>query len=216
WFNLLVIFFVTLGPLKVIPVFVQLTQGASRQRRTQLATRSAVISTIVLILVLLLGQNILRVWKINLPALMMAGGLLLCLVSLQIIMTQYEAPKLQELEATPTPALEPGLHLAVTPLAFPTILPPFGIAIALTLMVMSKQLGLNHWEVGLALLLVMGINLVAMLAARPIMKFIRPVTLKILGFTLGVMQLALGISFILNGINIQILVWQLLLRNSPL
>jgi small neutral amino acid transporter SnatA (MarC family) len=47
-----------------------------------------------------------------------------------------------------------------------------------------------------------------------IFKFIRPVTLKILGFTLGVMQFALGIQFILTGVEIQGLVLQLLLRGD--
>jgi multiple antibiotic resistance protein len=60
----------------------------------------------------------------------------------------------------------------------------------------------------------MGLNLVCMLAAGPILKFIRPVTLKILGFTLGVMQFALGIQFILVGIEVQALVIQMLLRGQ--
>lgn len=60
----------------------------------------------------------------------------------------------------------------------------------------------------------MGLNLVSMLAAGPIFKFIRPVTLKILGFTLGVMQLALGIQFTLSRLEIQTLILQILLRGE--
>lgn len=207
-FNLFIIFFVTLGPLKVIPTFMQLTRQASRSFKRQLALRSTAIATVVIMLVVIIGQNLLQVWQIQLPALMIAGGILLFLVALQLILTQYHAP-----EQTPVPD-SPDLSLAVTPLAFPTILPPFGIAIALTLMVLSTELGLRPWIVMLLLLLVMGLNLVCMLAAGPILKFIRPVTLKILGFTLGVMQLALGIQFILVGLEVQALVIQMMLRGQ--
>jgi multiple antibiotic resistance protein len=208
-FNLFIIFFVTLGPLKVIPVFVQLTRNASRALRWQLAIRSTVVSTIVILLVVLIGSNLLEVWQIQLPALMIAGGILLSLVALQLVLVQYTPKPAQE----PSPD-NPGLHLAITPLAFPTILPPFGIAIALTLMIVSTQLGLSPWVVIALLLGVMALNLASMVAARPIFKFIRPVTLKILGFTLGVMQFALGIQFILTGLEIQGLVIQILLKGE--
>jgi len=206
-FNLFIIFFVTLGPLKVIPTFVQLTQNASRSLRRQLAFNSTVVATAVILLVVLVGRNIMEVWQIQLPALMIAGGILLSLVALQLVLTQY-APREQQ---TPAPE-QPDGRLAITPLAFPTILPPFGIAIALTLMVVSVALGMDARVVIALLVLVMLLNLVCMLAARPIFKFIRPVTLKILGFTLGVMQFALGIQFILTGLEIQALVIQILLR----
>ena len=208
-FNLFIIFFVTLGPLKVIPPFVQLTRTANRSLRRQLAFRSTAVSTFVILLVVLIGRNVLEVWQIQLPSLMIAGGILLSLVALQLVLTQYGPSQVQ-----PTSSDPPDLQLAITPLAFPTILPPFGIAIALTLMIVSTELGLNAWVVIVLLLIVMGLNLVSMLAARPIFKFIRPVTLKILGFTLGVMQFALGIQFILTGLEIQTLVIQILLKSQ--
>ncbi|NJK38030.1 MAG: MarC family protein [Oscillatoriales cyanobacterium RM2_1_1] len=198
-FNLFIIFFVTLGPLKIIPAFIYLTEHADRKLRRQLAFRSAAISTIVILLVAIIGQNTLRVWRINLSALAIAGGILLFVVALNIVMTQY------------TPAIEggspekPALHLAIVPLAFPTILPPFGIAIALTLVVLSHQIEIDYIAVLGLLVLVMGLNLVSMLAARAIVKVLKLVILRILGFTLGVMQLALGIQFILFGIEIEVL-----------
>jgi multiple antibiotic resistance protein len=204
-FNIFVILFVTLGPLKIIPAFVNLTENASAGLRRQMAVRSAIISTVVLLLVAIIGQNILKVWTISLPSLMIAGGILLFLVALNIVMTQY-AP-----QTTVHPPEKPTLNLAVSPLAFPTILPPFGIAIALTMMVMSKQIGINPILILGLLMAVMGLNLVCMLAARFILAIIRPVTLRILGFTLGVMQLALGIEFILYGIEIEVLVLRSLL-----
>jgi hypothetical protein len=94
--NLFVVFFVTLGPLKIIPSFVQLTQKADPALRRQLAFRSAALATIVILLVVLIGQNMVRVWQIRLPSLLIAGGILLFLVALNMVMTQYQPPPLPE------------------------------------------------------------------------------------------------------------------------
>ncbi|RUR77443.1 MarC family protein [Chlorogloeopsis fritschii PCC 9212] len=201
-FNLFIIFFVTLGPIKVIPPFVQLTQKADKSLRRQLAFRSAVLATIVILLVAIIGQNMVRVWQIRLPSLLIAGGILLFLVALNLVMTQYQPPPLPE-ESSPT-----SLNLVVTPLTFPIILPPFGIAIALVLMLISQEFGFNPLVILGVLVLVMLLNLVCMLAAQPILAFLKPVTLRIFGFVLGVLQLALGIEWIITGLEIEALVFR--------
>lgn len=200
--NLFVVFFVTLGPLKTIPPFVQLTQKADPSLRRQLAFRSAALATIVILLVAIIGQNMVRVWQIRLPSLLIAGGILLFLVALNMVMTQYQPPPLPE-ESSP-----PSLKLVVSPLTFPVILPPFGIAIALVLMLVSQEIGFNPLLVLGTLVLVMLLNLIGMLAARPILAFLKPITLRIFGFVLGVLQLALGIEWITTGLEIEALVFR--------
>jgi MarC family membrane protein len=201
--NLFIVFFVTLGPLKVIPSFVQLTQKADRSLRRQIAFRSAALSTIVILLVATIGQNMVRVWQIRLPAFLIAGGILLFLVALNLVMAQYQPLLPLHEESSP-----PSLDLVVTPLTFPIILPPFGIAIALVLMLVSQEIGFNPLVVLGVLLFVMLLNLIGMLAARPILIFLRPITLRIIGFVLGVLQLALGIEWIITGLEIEALVFR--------
>jgi multiple antibiotic resistance protein len=200
--NLFIVFFVTLGPIKIIPSFVQLTQNADHSLRQQLAFRSAALATIVILLVVVLGQNMVRVWQIRLPALLIAGGILLFLVALNLVMTQYNPP------SQPQDVPPPSLKLVVTPLTFPTILPPFGIAIALVLMLISQEIGFNPLVVIGVLVLVMLLNLICMLAARPILGILKLITLQIFGFVLGVLQLALGIEWIISGLEIEALVFR--------
>lgn len=201
-FNLFIIFFVTLGPLKIIPPFVKLTQKADPLLRRQLAFRSAALAMIVILAVVLIGQNMVRVWHIRVSSLLIAGGILLFLVALNLVMTQYQPPRLLE---DPSP---PSLKLVVTPLTFPVILPPFGIAIALVLMLVSQEIGFNPLVVLGMLVLVMLLNFVGMLVARPILAFLKPITLQIFGFVLGVLQLALGIEWIITGLEIEALVFR--------
>jgi multiple antibiotic resistance protein len=209
-FNLFIIFFVTLGPLKIIPAFVQLTAEADSSLRRQFAFRSTLLATAVILLVAIIGQNMVRVWRVQLPALMLTAGILLFLVSLNMVMSQYGTliGAKPAASASIHPPDPPSLKAVISPLTFPTILPPFGIAIALTIVVGVSQLGLNTTPILGLLLLVMLLNLLGMLAAQPILGLLKPVTLQVLGFALAVMQLALGIEFILSGIELQALVIQ--------
>ncbi|MGF1569771.1 MAG: MarC family protein [Nodosilinea sp.] len=186
-----------------------MTRHATRAIKRQLAFQSTAISTGALLVVVLIGRNLMRFWQIQLPALMIAGGILLSLAALRLVLAQYAPPPQPVI---PPEELDPAL--ALSPLAFPTILPPFGIAIALTLMIIATEVGFRPIVVVGLLLLVMAMNLVAMLAVEPILKFIRPVTLRLLGFMFGVMQFALGIQFIILAIEIQVLVIQILLQGT--
>jgi multiple antibiotic resistance protein len=206
-FNLFIIFFVTLGPLKTIPTFLHLAQNADQALRRQLAVRSTAIATVVLLLVAIVGQNMLRVWNVRLPALLIAGGILLFMVALKMVLSEYNLPEKS------APPEQPSLNMVVSPLAFPTIVPPFGLAIALTIMVMSQELGISPFIVLGLLVLVMLLNLIGMLAAKPILMFLKPVTLRILGFALGVLQLAMGIEWIITGLEIEALVLRRLLQS---
>lgn len=196
-FNVFIIFFVTLGPLKIVPPFVRLTQNAPPKLRQQLAIRSFTISTIAIILVTLLSQNVLHKWQVRVPSVLIAAGILLFLVSLKILMGQYNPSKPPEAPA------EPSLKLVINPLVFPTILTPYGIALVISLSAILGKLQLSIVPLIGLLVLVMFLNLMAMLAARPILNFVKPTTLQVIGLVLGVLQLALGIDFILGGIQIE-------------
>jgi small neutral amino acid transporter SnatA (MarC family) len=204
--NIFIIFFVTLGPLKIVPAFIKLTQNADDSLRRNLAIRSAGLAALVILLVTLLGGNILAKWGVSIAALLIASGTLLFLVSLQSVLSQYEPP---EGKAAPP---EPSMKLLIHPLTLPTILTPYGIAIALILMVFNTRVSDRPGLVPALLLLVMVLNLLAMLAARPILRTLKPETLQVLGLVLGVMQLALGLEFILSGIQLEALSLQELLR----
>ncbi|ACB53216.1 hypothetical protein cce_3868 [Crocosphaera subtropica ATCC 51142] len=204
--NIFIIFFVTLGPIKIIPTFIKLTQNADDDLRKSLALNGAGLATIVIVLVVLIGGNILTRWTVSMSALLMAAGIMLFLASLQAVMSQYKGSAENE------PLLEPSMKLLINPLTFPTILPPYGIALALILMVFNNRISDRPFIVPVMLILVMMLNLLAMLFARPILKTIKLPTLRIAGLVLGVMQLALGIEIILIGIHIQALILEDLLK----
>lgn len=185
-------FSLMLGPIKVLVPFVKMTKDTDAKFRRKLALRAALISTIICLVAAFMGQRALKAWHISIPAIMLAGGIILFLVALQMVMQIY--PSSSRHEATPP---IPALAMAVSPLSFPTIVTPYGIAILIILMATAqdatRQMGIIS-----ALVAIMILNLLAMLFAHTILKFIGVITLQILGSVLGVLQVALGIEMILQ------------------
>jgi multiple antibiotic resistance protein len=89
--------------------------------------------------------------------------------------------------------------MAITPIAFPTIVTPYGIATLIIFVALSRD-----WQgrmvIGAILLGIMLLNLAAMLLARHLLRFLG-VFLQILGAVLGIIQVALGLQIILNSLR---------------
>lgn len=118
FFEAFVTLFVIIDPPGIVPVFLGLTRGRSARTRRRLAWQAAVVAFGVIVAFALFGQQILAYTQVQLPALEGAGGLLLLLVSLQLL-----TGKSQE----PTSAERAKTNVAFVPLGTPLLAGPGGI-----------------------------------------------------------------------------------------
>ena len=198
--RLAIILFMTIGPIKIIPVFVRITQNTSKKVRIKLAIRSFFLSTSAIFAVALSSQNILNKYNISLSALIGAAGIVLFLISIKMLLAQYDTN-----ENNPITTLENPLTALVSPLTFPTILTPQGIALVMISMTIAQRLDNNVDKILGLIMVVMILNLVCMLYARQILNFLKPTLLQVLSLILNIIQLALAISFIFSAIDLQVL-----------
>jgi multiple antibiotic resistance protein len=187
--------FLMLGPFKIIGPFAKITQGADPKLTRQIAFRAMIFSSIALILAAILGARIMSNFTIPLPILAISGGLILFLVALLNIIKQFATPT-----ANPDNAIIPTLDMAINPLAFPTIVTPYGIAAVIIFLALSPDLN-SKLIVGVIVLVIMAVNLFFMLITRYIYKFLT-VFLALLGAILGIVQVALGLMVIYNNLRI--------------
>ncbi len=207
WSRLTIIFLMTIGPIKIIPVFVRLTKNASKQIKMQLAIRSFALSTSSILIVALASENILNKYKISLSSLIVAAGIVLFLLSLKMLLSQYGSQ-----ENNPLPIPENPLTALISPLTFPTILSPQGIALVMISMTIAQRLDNNVHKILGLITVVMILNLLCMLYAKQILNFLKPTLLQVLNLILSIIQLALAISFIFSGITLQILTINYILK----
>jgi multiple antibiotic resistance protein len=183
--------FLMLGPFKIIGPFSKITQGADPKLIRQIAVRAMMFSSLALLLAAFLGQRIISNFDIPLPILAISGGLILFLVALLTIIKQFgTASSTEERNIVPT------LNIALSPLAFPTIVTPYGIAAIIVFLALSPDLS-GKLYVGAIVLAIMAFNLILMLITRHIYKFLT-VFLSLLGAILGIVQVAVGLMIIYN------------------
>lgn len=185
------LFFITLGPLKVLGPFAQQTRGLTTSAIRGIALRVFVLSLIAIALGGLLGRALAVNWNISMPALLISAGVIFFLVALQLVLEDYEPPK--EVAAPPLPA-EP--MAAALKLTVPTVVTPYGIA-ALIAMLAATDESVSHGLIWVLLFGVMVLNLLAMLCAHAVMHGAFVLGMRLLGAVLGVLQVALAVQIII-------------------
>lgn len=185
------LFFIMLGPLKVLGPFAQATHGLDRPQLRALAWKSAAIGLSAVFAGGLIGRALMDKWHIPAGALQLAAGIIFFLVAMQGVLAQYHphtAPT-QVAEVAPRPMQ----------IAFPILVTPYGIASAILLLTLSHDAG--RMATTLALLaVVMVLNLLSMVWVRSIMRPACVAVLQVLGAVLGVLQVALSIAIMFGAL----------------
>lgn len=186
--------FVVIDPIGLVPVFIAITQKEPQFSRQRIASLGVGISTLILLAFLVMGQPLLEALEISLPAFRTAGGILLLIVGLQMV--------LQE-SGSHTASTDPAssIDLAVFPLATPLIAGPGGI-MSVVLLTDNMKFGLvDQALTALALLTVLLITYIALLSANWIQKRLGRTGVNVITRILGLLLAALAMETILAGIG---------------
>ena len=184
--------FLTLGPLKTLGPFVKATRGADAALMRKIALAAFAISTVSLFAGMYVGQGILAKWNVALPALILTAGALLFFVAFRTLVVDLYSPQRASSESA---SEAPSLRTAISPLTFPVIATPYGIAILILLKVALPE---HQSWILMSLGIIMVLNLLAMLFARQILRF-AGMPLELLGTILTVLQAALGVQMLASG-----------------
>jgi multiple antibiotic resistance protein len=188
------IFFMLLGPIKIIPVFVALTRDVDVRFKRELAIRGSLIAVALVMFIVLLGSTLLDKYHISFNALRIAGGLVLIIAALNTIFRP--APAAQAMPNTPV------LQLAASPLAVPAIVPPAGVAALLIFVMLAPEYAGMWLAIGIALTIMMLLNFLVMYFIDLVMK--TPglmLILQVIGAILIFIQVCIGIEIILRALR---------------
>lgn len=196
----LVVFFVVVEPVSLIPLFSGLTSGATPQYKRRMAVKAVVVAALILVLFALGGAAFLELMGISLQAFRIFGGMLLFLLSLDMVFARESGTRTSSSEAAES---KRRADISVFPLAFPFIAGPGALATIL-LWFGPLHLGANSALFGgylVAAFVVLAISLVMMLLAEPLMRVIGVTGANVAGRLLGVILGALAVQFVLDGLR---------------
>ena len=190
--------FVIIDPPGCAPIFAGLTRELDPPQRRGMALRSVLIAAGILVFFGLLGEDLLEVLGIGLPAFRIAGGIMLFMIALDMVFERRTARRenrAKEIDATPEVE-----DIAVFPMGIPMIAGPGSIASVM--LIVGRSEGLEQTLVVFAALAaVLAITLLALLAAGPLMRLLGHKMEAMLTRLLGVILAALAAQFVIDGIN---------------
>jgi multiple antibiotic resistance protein len=133
WFNDVLLAFLAIlpvvNPFSKPPIFLSITEGWTLEERRSEAFKSCIYAFIILFVSLIAGTFILEFFSISLPALQIAGGLLIARTGFQMLNPQKEHHQ--------TPAEEHDAKqresIAFVPLAMPLLSGPGSMAVMINL-----------------------------------------------------------------------------------
>ena len=197
-------FFATVGVADIAFIFAALTKDSSPAERRMLATRGVVIATAILLVFAFLGNFILDLFGITLPALRTAGGVLLLLIAIDMVFARHSG-------GTGTTSEEEAESkkrddISVFPLAMPLLAGPGAIS-AVILLTAGAPDPFAFWLVIAALVLIMATAWLTLQVAIPIQRLLGLTGLAVISRVVGILLAALAVQFVFDGIAASAL-WQ--------
>jgi multiple antibiotic resistance protein len=188
------IFMVTLGPIKTLPAFFAMIRDQPPAAARALAVKGTAVATAVSLLIAFVMTGVAASWRVSPDDLRLAGGILLFAAAREMI-GQFSRP------ASPPQSAVPSQHPAVTPLAIPIIVTPWGV----TALIFFADLAYGNARmmatvVGI-LLLIMTLNLIGMLLVRRIIAGVGMITFQVLGWIFGVLQAGLAVDAVVTSLR---------------
>ena len=195
--NSFVTLFVTIDPIGLAPIFLAVTSGANKQERIRIGIRAVIVAAGILLTFALVGQAILSVMGISLPAFRIAGGILLFVIAFEMV---FEKRKERKSKSAEQALSDDEIHnIAIFPLAIPLIAGPGAISAVLLLSSQSTD-WVSMGSVLFIVAIVLGLVLFTFVIAGWVEKILGDNGRNILTRLLGVLLSALSVQFIADGV----------------
>ena len=189
-----VLYFVVIDPLGGTPLFLIVTQRLKIKDKIKTALEATITATIILLFFAWFGKFILSSLNISFSAFTIAGGIILFIISLEMLFDKRNQRKEEGLKKRSD-------RISVFPLAIPLLAGPAAIT---SIIVSVTDIGVNFIEqsVGMiSLVLVMFITFIIYYIASKSSKIINKKVISVISRVIGIILAGLSIQYILDGIK---------------
>ena len=130
-------FFAIMNPISSLPVYLSLTDGDDRKMARAVARKGLIIAFIIVLVFAFAGRFIFEMFGITLPALRIAGGILVFLIGFHMVQgnrsPMHRTPASVEPQEDRNVLYQEKMNVAVSPLGTPLLAGPGTIATAMNL-----------------------------------------------------------------------------------
>lgn len=190
--------FTIVNPLGAIGPFISMTAEDSPQKRRDTAKRASIIAACILAFCSLTGTFLFKFFGITIPALKIAGGVLLFLVAVDMLNARPSRTKSTSEDVQEGHAKS---EIAVFPLAIPLLSGPGAIV---SVFILSDQAGstLHHGMIYAAIALTALISYVVLKEAHRFSQLLGHIGINVMSRLMGLILASVAIQFILDGVKV--------------
>lgn len=192
-FHDLVTLFVVVNPIGVVPLFLAVAGRESAAARRRIAAQAIIISAVILLVFITIGQIVLEALGIDLASFRIAGGLVLLVIALRMVLAETET-------SSDTDAPLRG-NVAVFPLAMPFIAGPASIMAVVLLTDNNVYTVWQQAETAVLLLLVLAFTYACLVGAELVQRLLGRTGASVVSRIMGLILAALAVQSILTGLH---------------
>jgi len=189
-------FFAIMNPIANTAIFVGLTGNQTERQRKKTATRALATAFFIIVGFSLLGKGIFELFGITLPALRLAGGILVFLVGYHML--QGSSSKLHS-HKLDTPEDNNEADVAISPLALPILAGPGTIATAMNFSASGNMLHIGVTITAFAFLCLM--TYICFLYGPRIIAEIGENGISIITRLMGLILTVIGMQMLIQGVH---------------
>ena len=189
------LYFIVIDPLGTTPLFLIVTQHMETKDKIKTALSATTIATLILLFFALLGSSLLSYLNISFPAFTIAGGVILFLISIEMLFDKRQQRKENDLDYN-------SERVSVFPLATPLLAGPAGIT---SVIVSVSDIGNNFTNqvVGMfSLITVLFITFIIFFIASKSSKVINKKVISVISRVIAIILAGLSVQYILDGIKV--------------
>ncbi len=189
--------FSVLNPFGAVPVFLSLTPDYTKQERKTSAMHTAFYVVLILLSFFIAGSTILQFFGISLPALTIAGGIIMAMSGFALLNGKFA-----ESRAMNKKVRQEALHkedISFTPMAMPMLSGPGSISMLIT--TFTEYPALQERMIIGGMIISMGFVIFIILRSAPLLfRVLGQGGLKAVARIMGFLVIAIGIQYMANGI----------------
>jgi multiple antibiotic resistance protein len=190
--------FTIIDPIGMIPLTLAATVALPQERRSKIIDQAVLVAAAVMLVMGVIGRPLLNYLGITLAAFLIAGGILLFLIAIDMLFARPTGAKRTEEEEREAALTE---NPAVFPLAIPMIAGPGTIATVMLLVNLAHNDGIRLMTVFVACAAALAITWLFMRGAAKYQHLIGTTGIHVVTRVLGIILAALAVQFVLNGLG---------------
>ena len=194
FFKTFIFYFIVIDPIGSTPIFLVVTEHLSIKEKIKTALHGTFIATLILLFFGLLGNSVLAYLKITFPAFTIAGGIILFIISLEMLFDKRHQRKEEDINFTSD-------KLSIFPLATPLLAGPAAIT-SVIVSVSATGNDISKQAIGmLALVAVTLTTFIILFIAAKSEKIINKKIISVFSRIVAIILAGLSIQYILDGIK---------------